>query len=113
MMTNSQESFTSLSSFLPPAFSFLNFSCTFWISTQEQVSASQAQPGKHWVAEAQPQVQVLSDQVRPWCKIYFQVFILESTNNLLETASLCVNIHALALAQLTLEPWIFPGEAKR
>ena len=65
MMTNSQESFTSLSSFLPPAFSFLNFSCTFWISTQEQVSASQAQPGKHWVAEAQPQVQVLSDQVRP------------------------------------------------
>ena len=39
------------------------------------------------------------------------LFILESTNNLLETASLCVNIQALALAQLTLEPVTFSDVA--
>ena len=65
MMNSSKESFTSWSSFPLVTSSFLSFSCTLGSSTQEQVSVSQVQPGKHWVAAAQPQVQELSAHVRP------------------------------------------------
>ena len=65
MMNSSNESFTSWSPFPLVASSSFSFSCTLGSSTQEQVPVSQVQPGKHWVAAAQPQVQVLSAQVRP------------------------------------------------
>ena len=70
MMTSSHESFTSWSSFPLATSSFLSFSCTLGSSTQEQVSVSQVQPGKHCVAAAQPQVQLLSAHVRP-CDRWF------------------------------------------
>ena len=65
MMNSSKESFTSWSPFPLVASSSFSFSCTLGSSMQEQVPVSQVQPGKHWVAAAQPQVQVLSAQVRP------------------------------------------------